>query len=596
MPLPEGFVEELKYRNSIEDVISSYVTLKRAGSNMVGLCPFHNEKSPSFTVFSSTRNFYCFGCGAGGDVITFVMKAENLDYMAALEFLAKRAGMTMPENTQPTRPDAVPKNRILQMNRDAARYYHTVLARPEGQTGLAYLQSRGLSNAVIRHFGLGFAPDEFSLHENLFLDHMKKCGYSEKELLEGFLCARSQKNGRLYSIYRNRVIFPVIDTTGNVVAFGGRVMDDSKPKYLNSSDTAAFQKTRTLFGLNFAKNACAERLVLCEGYMDVIAVQSAGIPNAVATLGTAITPEHARMMARYTKEVVIAYDMDEAGRKAAEKAIRLLDSVGVPTKILKLSDAKDPDEYIRKFGADRFRLQLSDSENQFDYRCNSVLASHNLEDFNDRMAAVAELTALLGTLHTEVERDVYASRYAEKLNVRPESLKNDANRTFRKTEKNEEKKIIDSQIRMRQGYGDRINPDRAKNIRAANAEEAILGILLLYPEYVGQIADGFGNDISLREDEFFTAFGKRIYAAVVEAVKQYGSADMGLFGEQFDEEEMGRITGMLVTRQSLTKNDTEVLRESIRVLREETDTSAEGDFNKEMDSILAVKRKQKNQQ
>ena len=262
---------------------------------------------------------------------------------------------------------------------------------------------------------------------------------------------------------------------------------------------------------------------------------------------------------------------------------------------MKLSDAKDPDEYIRKFGADRFRLQLSDSENQFDYRCNTVLASHNLEDFNDRMAAVAELTALLGTLHTEVERDVYASRYAEKLNVRPESLKNDANRTFRKTEKNEEKKIIDSQIRMRQGYGDRINPDRAKNIRAANAEEAILGILLLYPEYVAQIADGFGNDILLREDEFFTAFGKRIYAAVVEAVKQYGSADMGLFGEQFDEEEMGRITGMLVARQSLTKNDTEVLRESIRVLREETDTSAEGDFSREMDSILAVKRKQKNQ-
>ena len=588
MALPDGFVEEIKYRNSIEDVISSYVTLKRAGSNLVGLCPFHNEKSPSFTVFPATRGFYCFGCGAGGDVITFVMKTENLDYMAALEVLAKRAGMTMPENERAEKPDGVPKNRILDMNRDAARYFHGMLSQPEGAEGLSYLRSRGLSNAAINHFGLGYAP----AYGNSFLFHMRGLGYGDKELTEGFLCARSQKDGRLYPIFRNRVMFPVIDTTGNVAAFGGRVLDDSKPKYLNSSDTPAFKKTRTLYGLNFAKSACAESLILCEGYMDVIAVQAAGIPNAVATLGTSITPEHARMMARYTKEVIIAYDMDEAGRKAAEKAIRLLDSVGVTTKILHLNDAKDPDEYIRRFGADRFRLRLSDSENQFDYRCGAILASHDLEDFNGRMEAAAELTELLGTLHSEVERDVYAVRYAEKLNIRPESLKADARKSSRRKEKGEEQKRIDTEIRMRQGYGDRINPDRVKNPLAANAEETIIGILLLYPELVRQTAKGFDNSIGLGEEEFFTAFGRRVYAAVTDAVRRCGTVDMGTLGEDFDSDEMGRIMGMMVARQQLSQNDIAVIRESAEVLRRQMRLSTEDELEK-INTLLTGKRTKK---
>ncbi|MGM9625085.1 MAG: DNA primase, partial [Eubacteriales bacterium] len=432
MALPEGFIEELKIRNNIEDVISSHVSLKRAGSNYVGLCPFHNEKSPSFTVFSATRSFYCFGCGAGGDVITFVMKTENLDYIGAVTFLAKRAGIEMPEDPSFQKSDAgVRKTRIFAMNRDAARFYHGMLAKPEGEAGLRYLHARGLSDAVIRRFGLGFAPDEFSLRSNLFLDHMHGLGYTDRELTAGFLCSVSKKNGKLYPIFRNRVMFPVIDTQGEVIAFGGRVMDDSKPKYLNSSDTPAFKKSRSLFALNFARGSCAERLILCEGYMDVIAIHAAGIPIAVATLGTAITQEQAHIMARYTKEVVIAYDMDSAGRTAAEKAIVLLDSVGVKTKILKLEGAKDPDEFIRKNGADAFRLRLDDSENQFDYRCNTVIASHNLQDFNDRMACISELTALLSTLHTDVERDVYIGRLAQRLGISSESLRNDVARSRR---------------------------------------------------------------------------------------------------------------------------------------------------------------------
>lgn len=593
VPLPQGFIEEIKYRNPIEDVISSYVTLKRAGSNHVGLCPFHNEKSPSFTVFSATRGFYCFGCGAGGDVITFIMKAENLDYMSALAFLAKRAGIKMPETDTHAPRSEVSRERVLSMNRDAARFFHEMLSRPEGQAGLAYLRSRGLSDAVIRRFGLGFAPDEFNLRKNLFLDHMHAKGYTDKELITAFLCARSQKNGKLYPIFRNRVMFPVIDTTGSVVAFGGRVMDDSKPKYLNSADTPAFNKRRTLFALNFAKQSAGERLILCEGYMDVIAVHAAGLSNAVATLGTAITAEHARMLARYTKEVVIAYDMDDAGRAAAEKAIALLDSVGVPSKILKLEGAKDPDEYIRKKGADAFRLRVSSSENQFDYRCNSVLAAHDLTDFNDRLNAISEISALLATLHTDVERDVYIARLAEKLSVNPESLKNDVKKLQRRSEKKKERDFVQGEIRKSQGYGDRINPDRAKHVRAEKAERQILGILLLYPEMMKEVTS---PPRALCEDDFLTVFNRRVFAAMCAAYDAYGTVDIGYLGESFSDEEIGRITEMQVARSALTVNTVSVVDENMRVLRAEKRNARESDQppgNDALQNLLARRRSEK---
>lgn len=566
MPLPEGFLEELKIRNNIEDVISAHVALKRAGSNLVGLCPFHNEKSPSFTVFPATRGFYCFGCGAGGDVITFVMKTENLDYIGAVEFLAKRAGIEMPEDEHRSKNEnGVKKARVLAMNRDAARFYHSMLSTPYGEVGLSYLRSRGLSDAVIRRFGLGFAPDEFALRKNLFLDHMHSLGYTDKELVGGFLCAVSRKNGRVYPIFRNRVMFPVIDTQGEVVAFGGRVMDDSKPKYLNSSDTPAFKKSRNLYALNFARSHCAERLILCEGYMDVIAVHAAGIPSAVATLGTAITGEQAHIMARYTKEVVIAYDMDDAGRRAAEKAIALLDGVGVRTKILKLDGAKDPDEFIRKKGADAFRLRLEGSENQFDYRCNTVIAAHDLNDFNDKQACVNEITALLATLHSDVERDVYIARLAEKLGVSRESLKNDVLRSRKKKvtgQKREETKRI---VEKTAGIGDRINPDKMKFLRAATAEETILGILLLYPERMAALI----GESRLSEDDFVTAFNRRVFVFLAECIGARGHFDFGYLGESFSDTEIGYITGMQAQRARLTDNGDAVFADAVEGLRRE---------------------------
>ncbi len=346
--ISRDIIDEIIYRNDIEGLIGSYVTLKRAGSNYSGLCPFHNEKTPSFTVFPATKSFYCFGCGAGGDAITFVMKNENLDYREALEFLAARAGITIPEDGDPRNEKSIPRKRIYEMNLEAARFFKNCLFDEKyGKEAMAYLhEQRGLSFATIKHFGLGYSPNDFGMLTN----HMKRLGFNDEELQVGFLCGKSQKTGRSYDYFRDRVIFPIIDTSGNVVAFGGRIMDSSsKNKYLNTSDTPAFKKSRNLFALNFAKKHCEENMLLCEGYMDVIALHAAGFENAVATLGTAITSEQARIFAKYTKKVIICYDADNAGQTATMKAMRLLGEVGVEVRVLKILGAKDPDEYIRKF-------------------------------------------------------------------------------------------------------------------------------------------------------------------------------------------------------------------------------------------------------
>ena len=352
--IPRETIDEVLLRNDIESVIGSYVSLKRAGSNLKGLCPFHSEKTPSFTVYPQDNSFYCFGCGVGGNAITFISRIEHLDYVDAIEHLAKRAGITVVNtDTRVQKEKAFDKKRILSMNTDAAKYYHAMLFSdtPEAKEALSYLtEKRRLSIATIKHFGLGFALNSF----DTFSRYMRAKGYTYDEMVAGFLCGKSEK-GTYYDAFRNRVMFPIIDVTGGVIAFGGRVMDDSKPKYKNSSDTPVYKKSRQLFALNFARHTCADALILCEGYMDVIALHAAGITNAVATLGTAITSEQARVMSRYTKKVIISYDSDEAGQKAAARAIQLLSEVGLDVAILKVPGSKDPDEYIKTYGADKFR-------------------------------------------------------------------------------------------------------------------------------------------------------------------------------------------------------------------------------------------------
>ena len=564
MRLPENFIQEVVERTDIAELIGHYVTLKRAGANLVGLCPFHSEKTPSFTVSPSKNMFYCFGCHAGGSAITFVQKAENLEFADAVEFLANRAGLPMPRESPDSRRDSgVPRRRVLEMNLEAARFFRACLFDPRlGAPGMGYLRDqRGLSEATIRHFGLGFAPPEFGL----LTAHMHRLGYRDEELQVAFLCGRSKTTGAAYDYFRNRVIFPIIDPSGNVVAFGGRVMDDSKPKYLNTSDTPAFRKSNHLFALNFARDCCAEQMILCEGYMDVIALHAAGFSNAVATLGTAITPNHARIFARYTQKVIISYDSDEAGQNAAKKAMQVLGEVGLDVRVLRLSGAKDPDEFIRRFGADRFRRALSESRTGFEYQLENVLGRYRLEEGAEKIRASGEICRLIAAYPSAVEREVYLALAAARLELPAEALRSSVNRIRDK----QQAELRRSRSREAQAslkhFGDRINPGSAQAPRAASAEERVLGMLLLFGEYRQAVAKG---EIPLLPEDFFTEFHRRVFAEVMRLEESPAGFRPELLGESFGPDEMGRIQKMTVERQEMAENGPGVFRSAIEALRE----------------------------
>ncbi len=575
-------IEEIKSRNDIVDVISSYVGLKRAGSNMHGLCPFHSEKTPSFTVFTGTQGYYCFGCGAGGDVITFIRQIENLEYVPALEFLAKRVGISLPEST--FKPQSgFDRARMMNMNRDAARFFRECLFDESiGGDAMRYLQKRGLGAATVKRFGIGFSPNSFSA----LTRHMQALGYSEEELVAGFLCGKSRKNGALFDYFRNRVMFPIIDVSGNVIAFGGRVMDDSQPKYLNSSDTPVFKKSRNLFALNFARTACSGELLLCEGYMDVIALHAAGFSNAVATLGTALTQEQARIMSRYTKKVLISYDSDAAGQKAANRAIGILGEVGLDVRVLKIKDAKDPDEFIKKFGAEKFSEMLLGSRGKFEYNMDSVLARHDIAVPDEKIKACHELCAMIADIYSNAEREVYISAVSEKLDIPKESIRSDIDGILKKKKREYKKQESQNIIRKSAGFGDRVNPDFAKNVAAARAEEAVLGMLILYPEHRRAVCDG---KILLTEDDFFTDFGKRVFKSVID-IEKSGAFDSSMLGEMFSPEEQGRIMHMQLLRSQLSDNGESVFCDSVKILRQETLPALGEDSVDDILSIINNKR------
>ncbi len=562
MRFSRELVEEIRLRNDIVELIGTYVNLKRAGSRLQGLCPYHSERSPSFTVFPDSQSFYCFGCGAGGDVITFVMRSENLDYPGAVEHLAKRAGITIP--TSPEEESAgMSRKRVYEMNLAAAKYFRACLFDERlGKQGMEYLAvKRKLPPVIIKRFGLGFAPDGFGG----LTDYMKKQGFTEEELVTGFLCGKSQKTGRAYDYFRNRVIFPIINTSGDVIAFGGRVMDDSKPKYLNSSDTPGFKKSRNLFALNYAKNHCSERMILCEGYMDVIACHAAGFENAVATLGTALTQEQARLMAKHTKEVLIAYDSDEAGQNAAKKAIRMLSDVGLEVKVLNMEGAKDPDEYIKKFGRDKFRALLDAGKSGFEFKLDGTLKKFNVSIPEEKIKASAEICSYIASVYSNVEREVYISSAAKRLGIPENVLRNDVEAARRKLIKeykaNESKQARNDAV----GIGDRINTDGIKNVRAKGAEEAIIGLLLIFDEYRSAVASG---KIVLRREDFFSEFHAKAFDAVIELEKSDGY-DFSLLGEIFTPDEIGRLEGLIRKRRELSENGMEVFSGCVETLKTE---------------------------
>ncbi len=565
-------IDEIIFRNDIEQLIGSYVTLKRAGSNYNGLCPFHNEKTPSFTVFPSTRTFYCFGCGAGGDAITFVMKNENLDYREALEFLAARAGITLPDDDSDKNEHTVSRKRVYEMNLAAARFFKSCLFDERyGKEALAYLhEERGLSLATIKHFGLGFSPNNAWLLTN----HMKNLGFTDEELVTGFLCGKSQKSGRTYDYFRNRVIFPIIDTSGNVVAFGGRVMDDSKPKYLNTSDTPAFKKSRHLFALNYAKKHCEEQMILCEGYMDVIALHAAGFENAVATLGTAITAEQARIFAKYTKKVIICYDADNAGQTAALKAIRLLGEVGVEVRVLKIPGAKDPDEYIKRFGAESFKQVLGESKTNFDYRLDKIISARNIALPEEKIKASAEVCELIASTYSSVERDIYIRRAAERLEISAEALNADVKRKLAKLDYQRKQKESDDAKRSVKNISDRINLDAAKHIKASSNENAIIGMMLMFDEYRSAVVSG---QAGLSPDDFVTDFGRKIFEAICNLEVSEGGFSKAMLGQSFTADEMGYIEKTEIDRRNLGRNDRAVFDSFITGLKQEKEKMTQTD-------------------
>jgi len=565
--IPPEIVDEIIFKNPIEDVVSSYVNLKKAGSRYTGLCPFHNEKTPSFVVYPNTRSFYCFGCGAGGSAITFVSRMENLTYYEALETLAERSGIQLPQDgeyrdAQDNRPS---KKRVLEMNLAAAKFFRQCLFDEKlGAAGMKYLrEERKLDMSTIRHFGLGFAPNDFSV----LTKHMRSLGYKEDELHFAFLCGKSQK-GNYYDYFRNRVIFPIIDTSGGVIGFGGRVMDDSKPKYLNTSDTSAFKKSRNLFALNFAKGKCEEQLILCEGYMDVIALHAAGFESAVATLGTALTEEQARVMARYTKKVIIAYDSDEAGRTASSRASAILASAGLEVRMLQMNGAKDPDEYIKKFGKIRFEGLLNSSVSDFDYKRDAVLSSFDTDIPEQKIKAADKLCTVIASYYSGVARELYIADVSSKLNIPIESLRSDVERKRSyngKKQRDELKKEADRSIMM---LGDNVNKEASKNPAAVRAEEVILGVLLLDEDARKYLEK---NNGIITTSDFFSEFSKELFTKITELQSSEHGFSLALLEEGYTPEQFARVYSIYHSREQLATNGVNVMLEAVKTLKRETD-------------------------
>lgn len=486
--IPQSFIEELKFQNEIESVVSSYVQLKKKGRISVGLCPFHSEKTPSFTVYPESQSFYCFGCGAGGDIIGFIRRIENLGYVESVKFLAERAGMRVPDEAADD-GEARLKTAILEMNREAAHYFHEQLMDPAGKTALEYLRQRGLSPRTITHFGLGYAPPgAYGLRDRL----MGK-GYKPAQM-EAAALTRPGRGGKDYDVFRGRVMFPILDLRGNVIGFGGRRLAGDGPKYYNSPDTPVFKKTKNLFALNFAKKNKPGEFILCEGYMDVISMHQAGFTGAVASLGTSLTEDQCRLLASYTAEAILAYDADEAGRKASRRASGLLDEAGVRTRILVVEGAKDPDEYIKNFGAARFAQLLKKSRGATEYELGRIKSKYDTGTPEGTIAAVREATVLVAGLKNPLERDVWAAKIASDYSLPKEGVAAQVAALLKRQVRSQEKREA-MQLR---GLGlvsrDEAVPERMKNSAAAAAEERLLGTLYrhqeLLPDYAAKVKQG----------------------------------------------------------------------------------------------------------
>lgn len=579
MRLPDDFIEELRQRNDIESVVSSYVTLKRRGSNLVGLCPFHNEKSPSFTVYTSSNSYYCFGCGAGGDPITFIRSIENLDYIDAVKFLADRCGMRMPESGY---DDTMQKLRlkIYEINRAAARFFYERLKTPEGKIGLDYLKSRQLSASTIKSFGLGYAPDSWdALHK-----HLRNLGYTDDLIFQADLISKRQNSSGYYDRFRNRVMFPIIDLRGNVIAFGGRRLTDDKTvaKYINSSDTPVYKKSTVLYALNYAKNSKRKGLILAEGYMDVIALHQAGFDNAVAACGTAFTQEQARLLSRYTDEIIVTLDADEAGQKATNRTIEILKSTGMNIRVLRVDGAKDPDEFIKKYGPERFQGLLDGANNDIEYKLSAAKAKFDLTTDDGRLSALKQISLVLAATDDNIARDLYTGRIAEEFGVTKDVLSRQIDLTRKSLLQNQRKQIINKAISKPTG-NDRINPEKRFNTRCALAEETVISLLFADPslfEYVSQL---------IKPSDFVTQFNARVFSHLNDLLDGGKIPDISHFSSVFTPEEMGRIVEIF--NKSIDRGtEKEQIRDCVNVIFSEKELKSASDSSKESDWAENIKK------
>ena len=557
MAFPPSFIDELVARNPIEDVVGQYVNLKRSGANMFGLCPFHGEKTASFSVAPDKGIYYCFGCHKGGGVINFQMEVEGLSYPDAVRALAKRVGMTVPEDEQ-YQSRYRQQERLWALHKEAARFFHSQLYAPVGKTALEYALGRGMSKAILTTFGVGYAPDSW----DSLVKAMRAKGYTDQELTDSGLVTVSQKNGNLFDRFRDRLMFPIIDVRGNVIGFGGRIMNDkdkSAAKYLNSPETLIFNKRKNLFALNLAKKSKLGYLILVEGYMDAIALHQYGFDCAVASLGTALTEDGANLLSRYTEQVVLIYDGDEAGQNATKRAIPILEKAGLQVKVLQMRDAKDPDEFLKKFGADRFKLLLEESSNRVEYQLNAIRKKYDLRDDDQKVKFLQESAELISSLGSSVQREVYGNRVAEEAGISGDAMKLEVSRAYKRRVYQEKKKQEKINLAPAKNLQPRERSIRYDNLRSALAEEMVLAQILLEPALLSEIPD-------LTAEMFSSAMLGKAFSQLSQRYQQ--GLEVSLSGlTDFTAEEMAHLAG--ITQRQRGPVNHQGLQDCVRTIREE---------------------------
>ena len=557
MAFPPAFLDELTARNPIEDVVGQYVSLKRSGSNLFGLCPFHGEKTASFSVAPDKGIYYCFGCHKGGSVINFQMEIEGLSYPDAVRALAKRVGMEVPDDEQ-YQSRYRQQERLWALHKEAARYFHSCLYAPVGEEALKYALGRGMPKSTLTKFGIGYAPDSWSG----LVDAMRKKGYTDQELRDSGLVTVSKKNGNLFDRFRDRLMFPIIDVRGNVIGFGGRIMnnnDKSAAKYLNSPETLIFNKRKNLFALNLAKKSKLDYLILVEGYMDAIALHQYGFDCAVASLGTALTEDGAALLSRYTDQVVLIYDGDNAGQNATRRAIPILEKTGLQVKVLQMRDAKDPDEFLKKFGADRFKLLLEESSNRVEYQLNAILKKYDLRDDDQKVKYLQESAELISTLGSAVQREVYAGRVAEAAKIGMDAMKMEISRAWKHRQVREKKKQEKVDLAPAKNLQPKSRNIRYDNMKSAMAEEMVLALCLREPALLDQTA-------GLKPEMFSSELLGRVYGQLQQRHRE--GLEVSLAGlEDFTSEEMSHAAGIL-QRQEGPVNE-QALLDCVRIIQRE---------------------------